>query len=1020
MVLLTLRLICEQVTGKATQEYFFDPSLLIQGSNENKTPSKGSRDRDSNHFFFQSKHLFIPCTIIKPLQDDENQQRALPPASLQQPLQQNAFNGKKKKKKKGKSPSTSPTSESAVQNHPNRPHPGPTLVKTADGALHKISDSTKLIPMHSADYDGVDDILHLPAVSEAALLHALRLRYRRDDVYTAAGQILISVNPYKVIAVGNESIYSEKRMMLYRSKGWTEKPPHLFQVADRAYTALIDSVHSSTAADHLEDEDAVMQLEQSNVPGQVRNQSIIISGESGAGKTEATKIIMKFLAKITRKQGQVGGMIAALADRVLSSNPLLETFGNAQTLRNNNSSRFGKFIHIYFSCVSGAISGASISNYLLEKTRITDQVEGERNYHIFYQLLSGANDDMIKGFGMEDGSSNFRYLCNKGEKSIADAESFAETVACLTSIGLTSDEQRSVFGMAAAVLHLGNIQFEENDSETAKISEASCPSLLKACELLGLDVDKMSEAVLTKMIVVNGKSILKPQNIPMAEDKRDALAKMTYSCLFLWLVNCVNEKLNETSTAVATKTSTDKKGFIGVLDIYGFECFETNGFEQLLINYCNEKLQRHFNRHLFEVEQELYANEGVDWSYITFNDNRPCLELIEGGSGSVGILNTLDDAWSGMGTAAKKDGKFVKQLQDKFGGEAAGHPNFMASKFGNERDFIVVHYAGEVRYTVDGFVEKNMETLSNELRELGERSTKPISKKVYSCSSVPEGPTSTRSSIRGVSVGSQFRTSLQSLVSDLERTQPHYIRCIKPNLSKSAGSFVAGEVLKQLRYSGMMEAIRIRQEGYALREKHESFFDRFSVLLNPNDIKEGGDSGVVQLVKTLSNRLGVSDADWQVGHSKIFLRRDLSDKLERLAKLRVHRAARTLTKFGVKVAHQRAAKFIVGWFRYRRRICERLRLRKAASKIAALSRGHKQRLQYATALRAVVLVQTQQRRLLAVHRTRKIRDPFYDLTFRDCKKLLAADMACLENAVKNKHFVLATELEAKMYVNFSL
>lgn len=915
----------------------------------------------------------------------------------------------------------------------NQPCPGPTLVKTMDGHLHKISDSTRLIPLQEADYMGVEDILHLPTVSEAALLHALRLRYRRDEIYTAAGQILISINPYRAILTApgsSESIYSENKMMMYRKQGWTpcpeqRNPPHLFQIANRAYTALVDSVHSSTTADHMEDEDAVMLVEHHHSSGQMRNQSIIISGESGSGKTEATKIIMKFLTKISRSRSSGGGnnMVTALADRVLSSNPLLETFGNAQTLRNDNSSRFGKFIHIYFSCLSGAITGASISNYLLEKTRITHQIEGERNYHIFYQLLSGANDAMLREFGLEQGLTHFCYLGNKGIKSTSDAKSFAVTVACLTSIGLTEEEQRSVFGTAAAVLHLGNIQFEESDSEAAKVSEASMPSLIKACELLGLDVEKMSEAVLTKVIVVNGNSIHKPQNVAMAEDKRDALAKMTYSCLFLWLVQCVNEKLNETASSASSSmhdnktTTTDRKGFIGVLDIYGFECFETNGFEQLLINYCNEKLQRHFNRHLFEAEQELYANEGVDWSYVTFNDNRPCLELIEGGSsGNVCILNSLDDAWSGMGTISKKNEKFAKQLHDMFGGETRNcHPNFVVSKFGNDRDFTIAHYAGEVKYTVNGFVEKNMETLSNELRELGEKSTNIISKKVYSCSSCEGLPTtSTRSYIRGVSVGSQFRASLQCLVSDLERTQPHYIRCIKPNLKKAAGSFMAGEVLKQLRYSGMMEAIRIRQDGYALREEHESFFDRFSVLLCPNDMKDGADAGIVQLVKVLSKRLGVSNADWQVGHSKIFLRRDLSDKLERLAKLRVHCAARTLTKFGLKMARKRAGNFVVVWVRFRLRMVEKRRLRNAAAKIAALARGHKERQQFAITLQAVIRIQAELRRLLALNRVRKIHDPFYDLTYRECNRLLIAEKERLDKAVQDKLYHYATELEAKM------
>jgi myosin heavy subunit len=1048
------------VTGKVTCEYYFDPSLiLVEGGV--KTPKLMVSGKESfsatssmafkeSPSFFQSKYLYVPCTIIKPLVDDESS----PPPALQLPPpspvapQTNASantggQNKKKKKKKGKNntaenqdskvDSSSTETTAATIMSPNQPYPGPTLVKTSDGVLHKISDSSVLIPLRAADYAGVADVLHLPFVSEAALLHTLRLRYRRDEIYTKAGQILISINPYKNISMnpGTESIYSERVMQIYRNyyrSGGSflrhpEPAPHLFQVADRAYTALMDSIHGGNV--DLDDPSEVSASDPHHFLS-VRNQSIIIAGESGAGKTEATKIIMKYLANITRhKSGNAAAAVETLEHRVLSSNPLLETFGNAQTLRNNNSSRFGKFIHIYFSCVTGTITGAAISNYLLEKTRITDQVEGERNYHIFYQLLSGPAEETVRHMGLHEGMESFRYLGNqKGESYItaSDAKSFQEAVSCLTSIGLSDQEQHSVFAMAAAVLHLGNIQFEENNcSDTAKVSEGSVPSLHKACELLGLNVDHVTEAILTKIIVVNGKPIHKPQNVALAEDKRDALAKMTYSNLFLWLVNCVNEKLND--GASRTLSLTDPQGFIGVLDIYGFECFEVNGFEQMLINYCNEKLQRHFNRHLFEVEQELYSNEGVDWSYITFNDNRLCLELIEGGTGSVGILQTLDDAWAGMGTVDKKDMKFLKQILDKFGGsEMDIHPHFVASKFSTDRGFTIVHYAGEVKYTVDGFVEKNMETLSNELRELGEKSTDPIAKKVYSYSStggdsgmVSLSGTTTRSSIRGVSVGSQFRTSLQALVAELEKTQPHYIRCIKPNLSKAPGSFMAGEVLKQLRYSGMMEAIRIRQEGYALREEHESFYERFSVLLNPEDLKrDSGEAGIEQLVKVLSMRLGVSEADWQIGHSKIFLRRELSDKLERLAKLRVYRAARTLTRFGSKVARKRAGTAIAYWFRFRLRMRASVRINNCASKITALARGCRQRKVYSKIVHDLILIQAIVRRRIVQRRLREMNDPFADLTYRDCQTLLAAETERMNLALKNNDFQLAKDIKAKL------
>lgn len=689
-----------QVTGKTVREYYFDPSLVIKGTTGSETPFKTPKDADDSNFFL-SRHLFMPCTIIKPLDDQENKNAKV--------------NG--------------------------QPYPGPTLVKTSDGTLYKISDSTKLVPLKAPDdYTGIENVLHLPQITEASLLHALRLRYKRDEIYTCAGPILVSINPYKNIETsGGQSIYADEQMLLFRRTGEFvgDKPPHLFQIADRAYTALMDSVHTSAEARHLEDEDATSLLEnQIHTPGTVRNQSIIISGESGAGKTEATKIIMKYLARITRKadkpsfiQSPDGKMIAALEDRVLSSNPLLETFGNAQTIRNDNSSRFGKFIHIYFNMESGAITGASISNYLLEKTRVTTQVEGERNYHVFYQLLAGADDEMRIEFGLEGGSAGFRYLGNHDEwQKVTDAPDFSQTMESLSSLGLDASEQRAVFQITAAVLHLGNIQFEEvgdddrgfdSNSDKARISESSKYSLKKACELLGLDEAKLTEAVLTKVLNVNGKIITTPQTVSMAEDKRDALAKMTYSCLFLWLLDRVNatlkigspEKPRTPRSPVTAKHLQNKTGFIGVLDIYGFECFEVNGYEQLLINYCNEKLQRHFNKHLFEVEQQLYANEGVDWSYITFNDNRPCLELIEGGSGVVGILNALDDAWGSMGSSEEKDVKFVTHLHKMFGtatgGDSkkdlmsedsahGGHKNFITPMFGMDRQFIIVHYAGEV------------------------------------------------------------------------------------------------------------------------------------------------------------------------------------------------------------------------------------------------------------------------------------------------------------------------------------
>lgn len=790
-----------QVTGKAKIEYFFDPALVLPSDGDSfDTPAKPTsiqrtqrkgNENDDDGILFSSRHLFMPCTVVKDIDADDDADK-------------------------------DPNGEI------------PALVKTSDGQLHKIRDRTKLIALTSPeDYMGIPDVLHLPNVTESSLLHALRLRYNRDEIYTCAGPILMSVNPYKTIKLSNgDELYSEERMLLYRNtttnfgsgssgtNGTNELPCHLFQVADRAYNSLISSAVSNEMEPHIEEEDALLMMDKSHEQKRKAhhpiNQSVIISGESGAGKTEATKKIMQYLARVTKEKAPIKPKVgsddgptttSSLEDRVLSSNPLLESFGNARTLKNDNSSRFGKFIKISFDTHTGSIVGATISNYLLEKTRITTQVDGERNYHIFYQIFSGADEATLANLKLEQGIESFRYLGKRAQlKSRRDATAYVETIACLSQIGLSESEIGSVLGILSAVLHCGNIDFEvskdDDHGEKAQITDVSLESLKIACSLLGLDEEKVKEAMLTKLLSVGGKTIHKPQDVGQASDKRDAFAKLVYSSLFVWLVNRVNatlasgdDQLDDSeqvfSPVRSPYTPTAVTGFIGVLDIYGFENFDQNGFEQMLINYANEKLQRHFNRHLFEVEQSLYSSEGVDWAYITFNDNRPCLELIEGGGGNVGILSTLDDC-GGMGTSSDRDTNFLAQIHQKFGGskgsndignskkkkkknksqnskEAERHPNFITPKFGKDREFIVVHYAGEVRYTVTGFVEKNVETLSNELKDLGASSSNVQTASVFaaSTSSVPTSDPNTtparRSAIRGVSVASQFRTSLQML-----------------------------------------------------------------------------------------------------------------------------------------------------------------------------------------------------------------------------------------------------------------
>jgi myosin heavy subunit len=762
-----------QVTGKTKVEYYFDPKLVLEDENKStiatprKTPRKhlsglqgGSSSLSNEDALYKSEHLFLPCSIVKSLDIADLAHAA--------------------------------------------------LVKTSDGALHKIRDSSQLIAVASLDRTGVADVLNLSDVSEQSLLHTLRLRYKRDDIYTTTGPILISINPYKAI----DGYYSVERMHLYRDyrvkiqtstvasalstprtsgllspsasiptpkaggTGGRPKPnsspvqtdgtlePHLFQVADRAYAALMD-IHnhnsggggggSGGANRALESEldqetSATKKLSLSTFSH--LDQSIIISGESGAGKTEATKYILQYLARITSEADPkheshgLGSNHTTMEDRVLSANPLLESFGNARTLRNDNSSRFGKFIQIQFH-QTGIIAGATISNYLLEKTRITEQVDGERNYHIFYQLITGGSNELLEKLGLSKSKfKGFHYISHPKQPSRRDIAAFEETKTCLSNIGVdTPEAQQTLFGIVASVLYLGNVEFAGSGADSDGLSSPSPGSnsggdgsstiistpdaLEKACELLGLNSADVSSAILSRQISVGGKTIMKPQSVVQARDKRDAFSKLVYSSLFQWLVDQINITISNDEPAslepafsdsmlqaagsfdgfspepsaagTALKRPTpleDVRGFIGVLDIYGFEHFDVNGFEQLLINYANENMQRHFNKHLFEVEQEIYANEGVDWTYITFNDNRPCLELLEGGGGSfkVGILSTLDDAWGGMGSASEKDVKFVSQLHQTFGGTPkAKHDYFVTPKFGADRQFGICHYAGEVR-----------------------------------------------------------------------------------------------------------------------------------------------------------------------------------------------------------------------------------------------------------------------------------------------------------------------------------
>ncbi|CAM9171877.1 unnamed protein product [Discosporangium mesarthrocarpum] len=884
------------------------------------------------------------------------------------------------------------------------------LIKTADGEMHRVRGKN-ICYVAQQDLIGVPDVLQLSDLTEASLLHTLRVRYSKDQVYTSVGPVLVSINPYKWI----DGLYSEEAMLRYHGSSaisprgvsgagrvagasgggggeGDELSPHLFEVADRAYADLL-KVGSGRKSS---------------------NQSIIISGESGAGKTEATKIIMRFLARITYRNvspsrdteeeghtarpgqrrtssGSVvmtkaeGIHVGELEDRVLSCNPLLESFGNARTLRNDNSSRFGKFIKIQFD-QGGKIVGAEIQNYLLEKTRLVGQAKNERSYHIFYQLLRGAGAEVLKSLELEGGPKAFK--CLRGSNCFnlpgrSDQEEFEETKACLAKIGIDDQGdgsdgankggQMHIFQLLAAVLHLLNVAFrpggEDDGSSGCRVEDSSHAGLKLVANLLGVGAEDLMMALCSKKLMVRGVHTKLDQSPDEAVDKARALAKAIYSQLFLWLVQRIN------ATIAGAKGSSDAWGFIGVLDIYGFEKFDRNSLEQLLINYANEQLQRHFNRHMFEVEQEEYASEGIDWRYINFNDNQPCLDLIDARpGGKPGVLTALDDVQRFKGEEANT--KFLAQLKANFGGgskgpkrgkgahslspvgkwrmseddegkdpeaegfegkgegkgqgkgegkgegkgQGKGHPNFVVPRFGDNLFFGILHYAGDVFYDVTGFNDKNSENLSQDIKDLISTSESSLLQDVFavggglseSTSSDDLSPvvgTPSGHSRRGVggggrireaSVGAQFKQSLQGLMGTIAATTPRYIRCIKPNLSKVPDALDAVETLRQLKYSGMMEIIRIRQQGFGSRAVHDNFFHKYSLL-------EPEASDLPGLVGRLSKSLGVSAQDWQIGHTKIFLRRTMSDMLEALVHLRTMGAARIIQRTWKNVRAYRAA-----------------------------------------------------------------------------------------------------------------
>ncbi|XP_077448132.1 unconventional myosin-Ic-like [Stigmatopora argus] len=690
-----------------------------------------------------------------------------------------------------------------------------------EGRVRLVLEST----LTARDRVGVQDFVLLENhKSEAAFIENLRRRFRENLVYTYVGSVLVSVNPYKEL-----EIYTKPQMERYRGVSFYEISPHIYALADNAYRAV-----RTTS----------------------RDQCVLISGESGAGKTEASKKILLYYAATCPANGRAG----AVGERLLRSNPVLEAFGNAKTLKNGNSSRFGKYMDVQFD-FKGVPVGGHILHYLLEKSRVVQPNQGERNFHIFYQLLDGASPELLQTLDLERNPQSYQYLvkgsCSK-VSSVSDKNNWKVLINALSVLGFTDHDQKNLWNIMASVLHLGNTQFGEGEEgEACVTTEAPIANVAK---LLELEASSLREALTHKKLTAKGEEMIIPLDFEQATSSRDALAKALYGRTFAWLVENINRSL-----ALQDDVDHSNKSFpvIGLLDIYGFEVLQCNSFEQFCINYCSEKLQQLFIELTLRSEQEEYASEGIAWEMVPYFDNKIICELIE--EKHKGIVAILDDECMRPGETG--DASFLEKLEDALG----AHPHFVTHKLANGKirkamtreEFRLLHYAGEVNYNTDGFLEKNKDSLNRTLKEVLCQSDNPIISQCFSRDEVMDQK-------RPPMAATHFKNSLLKLMEKLMTKEPSYVRCIKPNDVKQPGHFDEVLVRHQVRYLGLMENLRVRRAGFAYRRTFQAFLQRYKPLCP--ETWPNWRSRLEDGVAALANHLGYREEEYKLGRSKIFIR----------------------------------------------------------------------------------------------------------------------------------------------------
>ncbi|KAF7730180.1 Myosin type-2 heavy chain 1 [Apophysomyces ossiformis] len=796
--------------------------------------------------------------------------------------------------------------------------------------------------------ENTDDLTNLSYLNEPSVLNTIRTRYHERNIYTYSGIVLIAANPFARVP-----LYEPEIIQQYSGRRRGELEPHLFAIAEDAYRCMIR---------------------------EKSNQTIVVSGESGAGKTVSAKYIMRYFAtaddkEATGKNSKSGEGMTEVEEQILATNPIMEAFGNAKTTRNDNSSRFGKYIEIQFDKKYNIV-GAKIRTYLLERSRLVFQPETERNYHIFYQLCAGAPAAERADLGLKEWTQ-FNYLNGSGTgviPGVDDVEEFELTQKSLSLVGISVQTQWQIFRLLAALLHIGNIEIGGRGDATLADDE---PSLELSTKLLGINKAEFRKWIVRKQIITRSEKIVTNLNPTQAQVVRDSVAKYIYANLFEWLVSVVNNSLScSDAESVAT--------FIGVLDIYGFEHFKKNSFEQFCINYANEKLQQQFNQHVFKLEQEEYVREQIDWKFISFSDNQKCIEMIEA---KLGILSLLDEE---SRLPSGTDQGFCNKLYSNFNAPAY-QDYFKKPRFSNNA-FTVCHYAHDVQYEADGFLDKNKDTVPEEhlaliqnaesafLVDMIQTATSLIS---ASAASSPSDNQKRQSAAKKPTLGSMFKLSLINLMDTIGQTNVHYIRCIKPNEAKVAWAFEANMVLSQLRACGVLETIRISCAGYPTRWTFEEFADRYYALVNSQYWDPKNNPDIRKLCMVILDTY-IKDPDkYQIGLTKLFFRAGQLAYMEKLRSDRWNECAvvvqKNVRRYIVRIRYLRIREMVTKLQQIARqkmglRKLEKLRQERAAVVIQKYWRRYIVRKRYLRQRALIIQLQAGTRGLVARKRFARLRE----------------------------------------------